>query len=462
MATPGQAPAPAHALRTRLLGWLLAAVCATAAAQAWVAYHSALGQADEIFDYHMQQAALSLRSGLPVTANPQRGRVPTSTEDDDFVIQVWSARGEPVFQSVDLPTLPQQAVLGYSDTRLGGTHYRVFALSSPTHVIQVAQDMGVRQAMARRLAWRTLMPLAVMVPLLMLMVWWIIRNSLAPLARVRAQVARRQPQDLSEVSEAGLPEEVQPLIHELNQLFARLRLAFDAQTRFVADAAHELRSPLAALKLQAQGLQRARDEATRERAAARLVGGIDRAARLVEQLLSLARQQAQLSEGPPAQAVDLRAVAAEGVAAATRTALERQHDLGLSQADEGEVSGHVDALRMLLRNLIDNAIKYSPPGGRIDVRVQRLEGAMQLVVEDSGPGIAAADREQALARFHRLPSATAGTAEGSGLGLAIVQAISEGHGAGLVLGHSDTLGGLAVTVRFPAPLTTAARATPRL
>jgi two-component system OmpR family sensor kinase len=452
---------PSHALRTRLLGWLLAAVSLTAGAQAWVAYHTALGQADEIFDYHMQQAALSLRSGLPVTANPQRGRTPVTSEDDDFVIQVWSANGQPVFQSVDLPTLPQQAVLGYSDTRLGKVEYRVFALASPTHVIQVSQDMSVRRDMARRLAWRTLMPIAVMVPLLMLMVWWVISSSLAPVARVREQVARRQPEDLSAINETGLPEEVRPLIRELNQLFARLRQAFDAQTRFVADAAHELRSPLAALKLQVQGLQRSHDEGSRERAAARLVSGIDRAARLVEQLLSLARQQARLSQAEPAQAVDLSALAAEVVAAAASSAFDRQQDLGLSQADAGQIAGHADALRILLRNLVDNAVKYTPAGGQIDVRVQRQGHALRLVVEDSGPGIAADEREQALARFHRLPAASEGAAEGSGLGLAIVQAIADLHHAQLTLGHSDSLGGLLVGVQFPASTETPAPQGPR-
>jgi two-component system, OmpR family, sensor kinase len=442
-------PRRAHALRTRLLWWLMAAVSLAAAVQASVAYHSALGQADEIFDYHMQQVALSLRSGLPLTANPQRGRLPTSSEDDDFVVQVWSANGLPVFQSVDLPTLPQQAVLGYSDTRLGTTEYRIFALASPTHVIQVAQDMSVRRDIARRLAWRTLMPVAVMAPVLMLMVWWVVSSSLAPVSRAREQLAQRQPDDLSEIDPTGLPDEVRPLISELNHLFERLRQAFDAQTRFVADAAHELRSPLSALKLQVQGLQRARDEPSRERAASRLVAGIDRAARLVEQLLNLARQQAHQTRAEPAQATDLSALAADMVAEAAPAAFARQIDLGLPRADTGRLDGHPDALRMLLRNLVDNAIKYTPPGGRIDVQVLREPGRLSLLVDDSGPGIAAADHEAALARFHRLPEASDGPAQGSGLGLAIVKAIADLHAAQLSLAHSDALGGLRVRVDFP-------------
>lgn len=225
-----------------------------------------------------------------------------------------------------------------------------------------------------------------------------------------------------------------------------MREAFDAQRCFVADAAHELRSPLAALRLQVQGLQRARDEATRELALERLLAGIDRATRLVEQLLLLARQQAKASSGEPAQQVapvDLvRAVLADAVALVQ----QRGIDLGLVQADASQMAGHPDALRILLRSLPDNAIRYTPEGGRVDVSVLLQGNALLLRVDDSGQGIAQADRTRLMDRFYRVQGSPAG---GSSLGLAIVQAIAQLHGAALTLSTAPNLGGLQAQLRFP-------------
>jgi two-component system, OmpR family, sensor kinase len=436
---------PAHSLRRRLLGFLLAAILLTALLLATVAYRTARAEADEIFDFQMQQMALSLRAGLPM-ADPRGGRgdLPDDLEQS-FVIQVWSADGLRVFQSAHT-ALPQRAVLGFATVQARGATYRVFSLQSASHVIQVAQDVAARRQMAEALALRSVLPMALMAPLLMALTWWVVGHSLAPVARVRQQIAQRQANDLDPVNDHGLPAEVQPLVQELNGLLGRVRQAFDAQQRFVADAAHELRSPLAALKLQLQGLQRAADDAARDHAVARLSTGIDRATRLVEQLLVLARQQAGATEGLPAQALVLADVVRQALADATPAAQARQIDLGLAQADEARIDGHAEPLRILLRNLLDNAVKYTPPGGTVDVSVRREAGALALLVEDSGPGIAEADRDRALDRFHRLAGSAA---SGSGLGLAIVKAIADLHGATLELGQAARLGGLAVTVRFP-------------
>ena len=265
-------------LRARLLWFLLAAIVLAAGAQALVAYRTVLKEADEIFDYHMQQMALSLRAGLPPSAAV--GGLGGAEQNFDFVVQVWTADGVRIFESADQAALPQLAVLGFADVRARGTTYRVFSMQTRGLVIQVAQDMAARQHMAGTLALRTVAPVALMAPLLMLVVWWVVSRSLAPVARVRTQVASRQADDLSPVSEEKLPDEVRPLVQELNLLFDRVRQAFEAQKHFVADAAHELRSPLAALKLQVQGLQRASDDGARELAIGRLVAGIDRATRL--------------------------------------------------------------------------------------------------------------------------------------------------------------------------------------
>ena len=437
---------PPHSLRTRLLWFLLAAISITALAQAFVAYRTARAEADEIFDYHMQQMAMSLRSGLLVVPSGAGADAPHDAENFDFVVQVWTADGLRVFQSARA-ALPQQAVLGFSDVNAHGTTYRVFSLQSRTQTIEVAQDMAARREMASSLALRTVWPIAVMAPLLMLIVWWVVSASLAPVSRVRRQVSERQADDLSEVSEAGLPDEIRPLVRELNLLFGRVRQAFDAQKSFVADAAHELRSPLAARKLQAPGLQRAPDDAAREVAVSRLTAGIDRATRLVEQLLILARQQASVAAGVKAEPVSLPELARLSIADVAPAAQARRIDLGLAHADEGRITGHPEALRILLRNLLDNAVKYSPGGGTVDVEVRREAQALVVSVQDSGPGIPEPDRERVLDRFYRV---TGTQTTGSGLGLAIVKSIAELHGAQLTLDRSPRLGGLRVQLRFPS------------
>ncbi|MDH6594706.1 two-component system OmpR family sensor kinase [Variovorax sp. TBS-050B] len=431
-------------LRARLLWFLLAAIVLAAGAQALVAYRTVLREADEIFDYHMQQMALSLRAGLPPSAAV--GGIGSGEQNFDFVVQVWTVHGVRIFESAEQAALPQVAVLGFAHVRARGSTYRVFSMQTGGLVIQVAQDMAARRNMAGALALRTIAPVALMAPLLMLVVWWVVSRSLAPVARVRQQVASRQADDLSPVSAEGLPDEVRPLVQELNLLFDRVRHAFDAQKHFVADAAHELRSPLAALKLQVQGLQRAPDAAARELAVSRLSAGIDRATRLVEQMLALARHEASMAAGAPPEPVDLAEVARLAISDAIAAAQARSIDIGISHAEAAVVQGQPEALRMLLRNLVENAVKYTPEEGRVDVAITRRGDAVELSVDDSGPGLPPAERERVLDRFYR---AGEPQAPGSGLGLSIVKSIAELHGARVALDASPSLGGLRVVVHFP-------------
>ena len=431
-----------RSLRMRLLVFLLAAIVLAGAVQGVLAYRSALDEADALFDYHMQQTALALRSGLPVDAQGLGPGLDPEDENHEFIVQVWTNEGLRIFESAVGAALPQIAVLGFTNVQARGGTYRVFSMQTRSQVIQVAQNMAVRQGMARSLALRTLAPLAFMAPLLVLAVWWGVSRSLAPVERVRRQLAQRQADDLSPVSDAQLPDEVQPLVSELNLLFERVQRAFEAQEHFVADAAHEQHTPLAALRLQLQGLQRAGDDTARAAAIERLSAGIDRATRLVEQLLTLARQESGSTATEP---VDLRAIAQLALADVAPAAQARSMDVGLLDSEAATVPGNVEALRMLVRNLLDNAIKYTPPGGQVDVQVRADNGHAVLTVEDSGPGIAPEHRERVMQRFVR---ETAEGAPGSGLGLAIVLAIAQRHGAVVALDSSPRLGGLRVTLRF--------------
>ena len=438
--------ASGHSLKGRLLAFLLAAVLLVTLMLAATSYRGALREADAMFDHYLQQTANSLRGAAPLGIAPEAF---DSGDGFELYIQIWGPDGVQLYRSAR-SALPPRAVLGFSDVRVEGSRYRVYSVQNRFQTVQIAQDMDAREARARAMAWRATWPLALMAPLLMLAVAWVIRRSLAPVQRMRRQVASRAADDLSPLETQGLPDEVRPLVQELNLLFDRVQRAFEAQKSFVADAAHELRSPLTALKLQAHALGRADrtgDEATREAAVQRLNQGIDRAIALVEQMLVLARQEAQGSQSHAATPVDLQALVRDGITAVLPQAQARGIDLGVLEGDPVVVPGHPDSLAVLLRNLLDNAIKYSPAQGQVDVGLHQQGSVASLVVEDSGPGIPEAERTRVLDRFYRVPDAPA---RGSGLGLAIVKTIADQHGATLLLGASERLGGLRVELQFRA------------
>jgi two-component system OmpR family sensor kinase len=440
-ATEARAGAPS--LRQRLLWLVLAAIAIASAIQAVGAYRTALRNADALFDAQLQQFAHSIDAGMPLA--------PGDARLYEFSIQIWGPDGVRIYRSqgADLPT---PRVLGFSDTTVEGTDYRVYLLRTGQRTIQVAQDLDARRARAGGLALQAVLPVLLLAPLLMLAVWALITFSLAPVERVRQQVATRPADDLSPLPEEGLPREVLPLVRELNQLFHRVDRAFASQRDFVADAAHELRSPLTALKLQAQALRKLPPGGEQAAAVDRLDAGIARAIRLLEQLLALARAEAQRPDDDGAwEDVDVQALCRAAVADVLPQAHARRIDLGLLTPDaQASVRGQFEPLRMLLRNLLENAVKFTPPGGQVDIAIVRAGGALTLRVEDSGPGIPEETRLRVFDRFYR-GDADQSEGKGSGLGLAIVDAISGRHGAQVKLGDSQRLGGLQVDVVFPPP-----------
>ena len=439
---------PSHSLRKRLLWFVLVAILLAAVLQAITAYRSALRQADVMFDDHLQQVARSLGGSIQFG----NGVAPPINEGEpgfEIYVQVWGTDGTQLFRSTR-SALPPRTVLGFSEVEAEGNRYRVYSLQTPLQTVQIAQNLSARTARAQSLALRAVLPFALITPLLMLAVWWIINRSLAPIERARRQLAGRAADDFSPLLNQDLPDEVRPLVDELNLLFGRVRDAFDAQKNFVADAAHELRSPLTALKLQAQALRRTgTDPEAREAGVARLNQGIDRATRLVEQLLVLAREEgAAAGSTATTEAIDLDEIVRLAIADMLPQAQLKQIDLGLHQHETTWVHGQPDALRILLRNLLDNAVKYTPVSGRVDVSLEMIDKQAVLTVEDSGPGIADEDRGRVFDRFFRTGDIQGET--GNGLGLAIVKTIADRHGATLQLDASDRLGGLRVTMRLAA------------
>lgn len=432
-------------LRGRLLAFILLAVILSAAMQTLVAYRNALHETDEIFDFQMQQIAFSLRSGLPNNADFGRSIDGIDDENFAFVIQVFEANGERSFQSNPYVDLLRQAEAGFSVIDVPGTRFRVFSLQSGARHIQISQDVAARELMARNLAWRTVGPIVLFVPILMFAVWWTVNTSLEPVDRLRKQLAKRLADDTGKLDLRGLPLEIAPLGEELNLLLTRIEEAFEAQQIFVSDAAHELRSPLAALKLQAKGLRRAREPDTQEIALNRLDSGIDRATRMVEQLLTLARQENNARLKGMIEPVCIGALVQTALSDLVALVEEKHLDIRLLGTDDAYILGDPTQLNILVRNVLDNAIKYNVDGGSIAVSVLKQQNSVTLMIEDSGAGIPESDHERVFDRFYRVAGEQA---MGSGLGLSIVKTIARAHSATVWLERSDSLGGLKVSIRF--------------
>jgi len=443
-------------LRARLLGSLLAGVLLIGAAGGWVVYRNALAEADAFFDYHLRQTALILRDEpVEYLLAPQ---LPPTDASYDFVVQVWSLDGVRVYLSRPHAVLPDITTLGFSTVLTPEGRWRVFGVQAVTRVIQVAQPLSVRERRAAELALQTLKPFALLLPVLALLIWVAVGLALEPLQRLTAQVKARRVDALDALPGEQLPDEVQPLVSALNELLGRLRAALERERAFMAEAAHELRTPLTALHLQMGMLARAGSEAEREAAMSTLAAGVQRAIHLAEQMLMLARQEPRADS--PRVPVRLDELAREIVAELVPLADAGRIDLGVAAAQPATVAGDADALRTLLRNLVDNAVRYTPPGGRVDVSVTGPlatatpesgnaaadTGGARLTVTDDGPGIPPAERARVFDRFHRSPGTRP---SGSGLGLAIVRTIAEAHGATVRLGEGPEGKGLSVTVSFP-------------
>jgi signal transduction histidine kinase len=429
-------------IRARLLMALLAVVIVISLLAGLLTYRRVLAETSTLFDYQLRQMALSLRSQIPMAP---RLELPPDQADSDFVIQIWDLYGTRVYFSRPGLPLINATALGYADVRVAGGSWRTYGLQTLDGVIQIAQPLRVRAAFARGAALRVVIPLLLLLPLLGAAIVGVVGNGLRPLRRVATEVQRRDVHSLTPLATERLPQEVAPLIDALNRLLLRLHAAFQTQHAFVADAAHELRSPLTAVRLQLQLLDRAPDEAARREARANLGAAVDRAIHLVEQLLTLARSEPR-EEAGEWSAIPLEQATADGIADANALAVARRIDLGL-EAEPAAVQGDRDALRVLVRNLVDNAVRYTPEGGQVRVSTRQQTSGATLEVVDTGPGIPPSDRERAFDRFYRRSNAPEG---GSGLGLAIVKAIADRHGAQIRLDDAPG-GGLKVTVAFPRP-----------
>lgn len=425
-------------LRRRLAVSLCAVMAAGWAATAWFSYRDTRQLIDDAVDSHLVQSAdmlLVLLDRLPASAGQTPDAMIVATDPvQEFSFRIWTSPGF---------TAPAG---GFADVGSGRTARRLYAAADQDgHRVEVAVSQQVRQAFAARVAEHILHPLWIALPLLGLLIWTAVRWGLRPLDHLAASVARRSAAQLEPLKLEAAPAEVMPLVSALNELFSRIARSHERDRRFAADAAHELRTPLAAIKTHAQVALRAARPEDRQQALDGVIAGVERGTRIVEQLLALAR----IDDGALAFAtVDLMAAARQAVIDLAGKAAVRNIDISVSGPEDAssKVEGNGELLAVMIRNLVDNAILYSPKGGLVSIAVARGEGGVvTLRIEDRGPGLPPELRTRVLDRFYRVSSTGV---QGSGLGLSIAVAIADLHGASLALEDRGAEPGLCAKVSF--------------
>jgi two-component system, OmpR family, sensor kinase len=421
--------------------WLLAGVTLCTLATGWMTYRVMRDEANELFDRQLHQIVITLpHEFADASVTP-----PDAESEDDIVVQVWNKQNILRYVAPAGKHLPQATVSGYSDLVYHGHRWRIYAQQLDDKFIQAAQPIETRDELAGQMALGATAPFLLLIPVLLVLIWLVIRRALQPLSQVANAVSRRSMDSLQPIAVTDAPPEIRPLLDALNDLLSRLNNAWSTQRHFVADAAHELRTPLTALRLQLQRAQKAGDNTQRAIAFSKLHERLDRTTHVVQQLLTLARQEPPDATGIQHVPVDLAGITETCVAELSPLAETKHIRLNLHiHIRPAPVHVATESLRILLDNLIDNAIRYTPDNGEIEVAIDRRENQVILIVTDSGPGIPIDDRERVFDRFFRREDSGE---TGSGLGLAIVKTIVDRNNAVLSLDESR-LGGTEIRVMF--------------
>lgn len=439
-----------RSLEGSLLRWIVGMLALGTLLVTGVAYKVTSDEMHEVFDAELQTIAEGVASMLQANRDWSGGSLPERHDEPDdveIVTLIWKADGRLLYSSDPRYPLPFSRTAGHEELTVGAEHWIRHTVVREGFVAQAAQRRSQRQQMAGESAVQISSVMVGLVAIVGLLLVYSLRRGLAPLDRAARDLATRSARTLEPIDAAPVPRELQPVLDSTNALLRRLGDAFALQRRFLADAAHELRTPITALRLQLQVLQRSPDEGARAAALAELQAGIERSQHLVEQLLDVARSEPEAATRPH-ERVDLVNLARQVASAFAARADARGVDLGVRAEGELTVQGDAQQLTVLLNNLVDNAIRYAPQG-EVDVQVGRESGRALLRVVDAGPGIPADERARAFDRFFR-GSAGHKDPGGSGLGLAIVRALAERHGASVDLEEGPGGRGLAVSVRFGA------------
>jgi two-component system sensor histidine kinase QseC len=458
-----------NSIRRLLLVWLTGLLSILLALAAAFSYHAGLQEAGEMFDARLVQSTRVLSGlvdeplgdmaehpGEPIVLRGWHGQAKGVGEalafsdghayETKLAFQLWDHNGELLLRSDSAPLKPFAPLQpGYSDRIIDGAAWRTFTLHSPEgRWFQSAERADIREELAEDIAMGTLLPLVLILPLMALLIWLVVRWATRSLVRVSDQIGQRDPERMSPLEFANLPAEVHGLVRAVNGLLQRLESALARERRFIADAAHELRTPISALKVHAANVQQAKDEDERRESHRHLEASVGRVEKLVAQLLALSRAEQGLQARPPAL-LDLDTLVSIEVEDIRPLARAKGQSLSVSLAGV-QVRGDEFALALMVRSLLENAVRYTPDGGCIAVSTQQMSSAVMVCVQDSGPGIAKEARERVFLRFHReLGSGV----EGSGLGLSIASEVVNAHGGKIELSTSKTLGGLEARVLLP-------------
>lgn len=446
-----------RSLQGRLLVLVLSLVVSVWLATATTTWFDARHELDELLDGHLAQAAALLVAQQAHEFEEEETHVDAPSLHryaPNVAFQVFH-HSRQVAHSSNAPAAPMAGAnrsfqTGFKTIQIDGVTWRVFAAYGHEQDVQVyvGEQMNSRASILWAILRSTLWPMLVALPLLALAAWWAVKQGVAPLHDLGRALSERQPKSLHPVVLDRAPPEMMPLLDALNGLFNRIAELMESERRFTADAAHELRTPIAAIRAQAQVAMAEADDALRQHALQATLEGCDRATRLVEQLLTLSRLET--GTAPVLGPLDLNNLVKRVVADVAPQAIQKQQDIEVQANEPCAAAGDATLLSVLIRNLVDNAIRYSPNGAQIHVRLSQQAKGVELVVEDSGPGMKAPDLHRIGERFFRVM----GTGQsGSGLGWSIVQRIATVHQAELDVTPSPQLGGLKVVVRWPAPPT---------
>ncbi len=440
-----------HSLFGEILDWMLAPLLLLWPMSIAITYLVAKSIANQPFDHALEDSVTVLAQQVREVNGVTISRLPGSARDilraddvDQVYFQISGPAGDHVDGDRELPR-PQDA----DRYRLGRIHFRNDTMYGTqvriafsyvnlrplaargedrrAALVQVAETLDKRALLANEIIKGVILPQFIILPIVLALVWFALARGLSPLAQLQERIRARRPDDLSPIDSHQVPEEISPLVGSLNDMLARLSQTIDMQKRFIADAAHQMKTPLAGMRMQSELALRQQDAGEIHRSLEQLSQSSESATRLVNQLLALARAENVPHTGAAHQRLDLDALARETVRDWVPASFSHRIDLGYEHAGSAvDIDGNALMLRELLSNLIDNALRYTPAGGSVTVRV-KVEGAHPVLeVEDTGPGIAPAERSHVFERFYRI---LGNSAPGSGLGLAIVREIAQQHGA---------------------------------
>jgi two-component system OmpR family sensor kinase len=443
-------------LRGRLIALLLVWIAVAAATTSYLVYLQASDEISELYDAHLKQIAtlLSRQANVNTWKDIASAEIAGADklrhwQEEEFLIQVWSKDGALLDSLPNLEAqlqVPLQADAGLRFHTYAGFEWRVYRADGPNYIVQVGQLDRPRANTIEQTSIYLLFPLLLQIPLFLTVAWLAVRFGLLPLDLLSHELGERRPELLQPLPTEQLPTELQPLIGSLNILLQRLDTAQKYQRNFIGDAAHELRTPITALRLQLDALRRADSPAEKTEIVDALDAGIARASALINQLLLIARAE-NSDHLQPAVELSLERIGADALELHLPMARARAIDLGVRRLEQGTLRAAPGDIETVLDNLLGNAIRHSPAGSRVDLALYARDDAIAIEISDDGPGIPLAERERVFDRFYRLPGTVA---DGTGLGLAIVRTICERNGARIAIAAGHDGRGTRITIDWPA------------